>query len=227
MAEVIYLGHSCVRLRGRDGIVLIDPFDRSVGLDIGKPTAHIVAVSHQAPDHNNVAAVKPMKEQLFVADGPGEYEVSNILLRGVHTQHAGGEEKAKSRNTVYVVHLDDVVFCHLGDLGHKLSAGQLDEIGTVDVLFVPVGDGSWALAASELSEVISEIEPKLVIPLYGAAAAQQSFEPSHLEPLETFAHHMALKEWNAVDKLTVSPATLPRDDEETQIAILRATAVAA
>lgn len=226
MAEVIYLGHSCVRLRGREGIVLIDPFDRSVGLDIGKPTAHVVAVSHQAPDHNNVAAVKPMKERLFVADGPGEYEVSNILLRGVRTQHAG-DGKAKSHNTVYVVHLDDVVFCHLGDLGHKLTATQLDEIGNVDVLFVPVGDGAWALAAGELSEIISEIEPKLVIPLYASASAQQTLERPHLESLETFAHHMALKEWSAVDKLTVSPSTLPRDDEETQIAVLRPTAVAA
>ncbi len=222
MAEITYLGHACVRLRGRDGIVLIDPFDRSVGLDIGRPTAHIVAVTNRAPDHNNVAVVKPLKESLFIADGPGEYEVQNILLRGVRTAHSDGEGGKQGHNTVYVVHLDDVVFCHLGDLGHKLTAGQLDEIGNVDVVFAPVGNGQWALKLDQLDDVLSEIQPKLVIPLYNNQP-QQSLEQAHLEPLEKFTHHMGLKEWQVQDKLNVSVSSLPRDDEETQIVVLQPT----
>jgi len=220
MAEITYLGHSCVRIRGREGIVLIDPFDRSVGLDIGKPTAHIVTVSHKAPGHNNVAAVKPMKESLFVADGPGEYEVNNILIRGVRTAHADKDGKKQGHNTVYVVHVDDIAFCHLGDLGHTLTASQMDEIGAVDVLFAPVGDGSWVMKPDVMSEVISEVEPKMVIPLYNDNP-QASLDDSHLGTLDTFVHQMGLKEFTPVEKLAVSVSSLPRDDEETQIAILK------
>lgn len=220
MAEITYLGHSCVRIRGREGVVLIDPCDRSVGLDIGRPTAHVVAVSHDANDHNNVAVVKPMKEKLFVADGPGEYEVNNILIRGVGTAHTDMDGKKQGHNTVYVVHLDDIAFCHLGDLGHGLSTTQLDEIGAVDVLFAPVGNGTWVMKPDVMSEVISEIEPKLVIPLYNDNP-QHGLEATHLEPLEVFVHQMGLKEYQVQDKLTVSLSTLPREDEETQMAVLK------
>ena len=220
MAEITYLGHSCVRVRGREGVVVFDPFDRSVGLDVGKPTAHVVTVSHQAAEHNNIAAVKPLRETLFVANSPGEYEVNNILIRGVRTAHADKDGKKQGHNTVFIIHLDDVAFCHLGDLGHTLSATQLDEIGAVDVLFAPVGNGSWVMKPDVLSEVISEIEPKMVIPLYNDNP-QATLDAPHLAPLETFVHQMGLKEYNPVDKLTVSVSTLPRDEEETQIAILK------
>ncbi|MBA3470705.1 MAG: MBL fold metallo-hydrolase [Herpetosiphonaceae bacterium] len=226
MAEITYLGHACIRLRGREGIVLLDPFDRSVGLDIGKPTAHIVTVSHDASDHNNVAAVKPMKEKLFVADGPGEYEVNNILIRGTDTAHVGADGKKQGHNTVYVVHLDDIAFCHLGDLGHTLTATQIDEIGEVDVLFAPVGNGSWVMKPDVLTEVISEIQPKLVIPLYNDNP-QQGLEGSDLEPLETFVHQMGMKDYQVHEKMAVSLSTLPREDEETQFAILKPVSAAA
>lgn len=141
MADIQYLGHSCFRLRGRDGIVLTDPYDRSVGRDLGRPTAHIVTVSHHHPDHDNVAAVRPVRDRVVVIDGPGEYEVGGILITGVRTFHDKQKGAELGRNTVYVIHLDDIVFCHLGDLAHELSAQQLEEIGSVDVLFVPVGGG--------------------------------------------------------------------------------------
>ena len=228
MAEITYLGHACIRIRGREGVVLFDPFDRSVGLEIGKPTAHIVAVSHDSGDHNNVGAVKPLKEQetVFATDGPGEYEVKNILIRGIDTAHASADGKKQGHNTVYVVHLDDIAFCHLGDLGHSLTASQIDDIGEVDVVFAPVGDGSWVMKPDVLSEVISEIQPKLVIPMYNNNP-QQRLEASDLAPLETFVHQMGLKEYQVQEKLAVSVSTLPREDEETQFAILRPLSAAA
>ena len=219
MAEIVYLGHSCVRLRGRDGIVLIDPFDRSVGLDLGRPTAHIVLMTHNAPDHANVSSVKPIKESLFVADGPGEYEVQDILIRGIRTAHAADADGKQSHNTVYAVHIDEIVFCHLGDLGHKLTAAQIDEIGNVDVVFAPVGDGTWALNPDMLDDVLSEIEPKMLIPLYNNQT-QQSLESSHLKSLDVFTHHMGLKEWETHDKFSLSLSSLPREDEELRIVIL-------
>ncbi|NTU84471.1 MAG: MBL fold metallo-hydrolase [Chloroflexales bacterium] len=219
MPDVQFLGHACFRLRGRDGIVLCDPFSRSIGIDLGRPTAHIVTVSHDHPDHNNIAQVKPMREKLFVIDGPGEYEISGILITGVRTYHDKAKGAELGTNTAYVIHLDDVVFCHLGDLGHELSQAQLEAIGNVDVLFVPVGGGE-TIGPAEAINVISQIEPRVVIPMH-YATAQLSFEQP-LGTLERFTHEMGLKDVVAEDKLSLTASNLPPESEETRVVVLRA-----
>jgi L-ascorbate metabolism protein UlaG (beta-lactamase superfamily) len=219
MPDIQYLGHSCFRLRGRDGIVLCDPFDRSVGLDIGKPTAHIVTVSHAHPDHNNLAAVKPMRERIFAIEGPGEYEVSGVMIAGIRTSHDKQKGAELGNNTAYVIHLDDVVFCHLGDLGHELTTHQLDEIGNVDVLFIPVGGGE-TIGPNEAISVISQIEPRLVIPMHYALPGQRSFD-YELATIEKFAHEIGLKDVVAEEKLSVTAANLPGEEEETRFVIMK------
>jgi L-ascorbate metabolism protein UlaG (beta-lactamase superfamily) len=217
--DVQYLGHSCFRLRGRDGIVLCDPYSRSTGMDLGRPSAHIVTVSHDRPDHNFVAGVKPIREKVFVIDGPGEYEVSGVLITGVRTALNAHEGAERGFNTVFVIHLADVVFCHLGDLGHELTQAQLEEIGNVDVLFVPVGGGE-TIGAVEANSVISQIEPKIVVPMH-YASAQLSFE-YELAPLEKFTHERGIKEISPEEKLSVTAANLPPESEETRVVVLRA-----
>jgi L-ascorbate metabolism protein UlaG (beta-lactamase superfamily) len=219
MPDIQYLGHSCFRLRGRDGILLTDPFDRSIGMDVGRPTAHIVTVSHKHADHANIAAVKPLRDQLFVIDGPGDYEVSGILVSGVRTFHDSKKGAELGKNTVYVIHLDDVVFCHLGDLGHELTTQQLDEIGSVDVLFIPVGGGETISPATATS-VISQIEPRVVVPMHYALDGQQSFM-AELAPLDKFTHELGLKEVVAEEKLTVAANSLPAEGEETRVVIMK------
>lgn len=221
MPDIQYLGHACFRLRGKDGIVLADPFDRSVGFEIGRPTAHIVTVSHNHPDHANIAAVRPMRERLFVLDGPGEYEVGGVLITGVSTFHDKKKGAERGKNTVYVVHMDDVVFCHLGDLGHELTTQQIDEIGNVDVLFIPVGGGE-TIGPSEAASVISQLEPRLVVPMHYAMSPQQNFY-GELAPLEKFTHELGLKEFVAEEKLNVTAANLPAEGEETRIVVMSRT----
>ncbi|HWQ16084.1 MAG TPA: MBL fold metallo-hydrolase [Roseiflexaceae bacterium] len=219
MPDVQYLGHSCFRLRGRDGIVLTDPYDRSIGLDLGRPTAHIVTVSHDHPDHANVAAVRPARERLFVVQGAGEYEIGGILITGVRTYHDKQKGAERGKNTVYVIHLDDVVFCHLGDLGHELTSQQIDEIGSVDVLFVPVGGGE-TIGPAEASGVISQLEPRIVIPMHYALSDQMSFT-NDLAPLEKFTHELGLKEFTAETKLTLNASNLPGAEEQTRVVVMR------
>ncbi|HEY3230737.1 MAG TPA: MBL fold metallo-hydrolase [Roseiflexaceae bacterium] len=219
MPDIQYLGHSCFRLRGRDGIVLTDPFDRSVGVDIGRPTAHIVTVSHNHPDHNNIAAVKPLRDQLFTIDGAGEYEVSGILISGVRTYHDSKKGAELGKNTVYVIHMDDVVFCHLGDLGHELTTQQLEDIGAVDVLFIPVGGGE-TISPATASSVISQIEPRIVVPMHYALPGQQTFM-TDLAPLEKFTHELGLKDVVAEEKLSVTAANLPAEGEETRVVVMK------
>lgn len=220
MPDITYLGHACFRLRGRDGIVLCDPYDRSVGLDIGRPTAHIVTVSHAHPDHNNVTAVKPMHDDVFVVDGPGEYEVSGVLITGVRTAHDKQHGKELGFNTVYVIHLDDVVFCHLGDLGHDLTQSQLESIGSVDVLFVPVGGGE-TIGPSEAAGVISQIEPRIVIPMH--YSSEQASSDTALASLEKFTQELGAKDIQPQDKLSVTITNLPPEGEQTRVVVMQAS----
>jgi L-ascorbate metabolism protein UlaG (beta-lactamase superfamily) len=221
MPDIQYLGHASFRLRGRDGVVVMDPYDRSIGLDIGKPTAHIVTISHTHPDHANAAAVRPLREQIFTVDGPGEYEVGGVLISGVRTFHDKNHGADLGRNTVYVVHLDDVVFCHLGDLGHELTTHQIDEIGAVDVLFLPVGGGE-TIGPAEAVSVISQLEPRIVVPMHYAPSEQTSFI-SDLAPLEKFTHELGKKEYQIEEKLSVTTSNLPAEGEETRIVIMKPT----
>jgi L-ascorbate metabolism protein UlaG (beta-lactamase superfamily) len=221
MPDIQYLGHACFRLRGRDGIVVTDPYDSSVGYEIGKPTAHIVTVSHAHGDHANVAAVRPVRDNVFTVEGPGEYEVGGVLITGVRTWHDKKKGAERGRNTVYVIHLDDLVFCHLGDLGHELTSQQIDEIGEVDVLFIPVGGGE-TISATEAANVIGQIEPRMVIPMHYAMDGQQSFE-MELAPLDKFLQEMALKDVQPEEKLTVTKASLPAEGEDTRVVVMKRT----
>ncbi len=213
MPDIHYLGRGSVRLRGKEGVIITDPFPRSDGYDIGKPIAHVVTVSSADPLRSFVEAVKPMGERVFVVDGPGEYEVGGIMINGIRTYRDAAQGAERGRNTAYVFHLDDLAFCHLGDLGHSLGTHQIEEIGTIDVLFVPAYS---ALGASKLTEVISEIEPRVVIPLY-----------DDLDQLDRLAHELGLKEWEAQEKLSVTTTSLPAEGEETRVVIMQPAGKAA
>ncbi|NJP06745.1 MAG: MBL fold metallo-hydrolase [Chloroflexaceae bacterium] len=218
MPDIHYLGHSCFRLKGRNGIVLCDPFDRSIGLELGRPTAHIVTISHQHADHNYIDGVRPVRDDIFPINGPGEYEIRGILITGVSTFHDATKGSERGRNTVYVIHIEDVAFCHLGDLGHELTKRQLEEIGNVDVLFVPVGGGE-TIDPAGASAVMSQIEPRVVIPMH-YALGQQSLE-QELAPLSKFLHEVGVKEHEPEEKLSFTPSSLPAEHEEMRVMIMR------
>jgi L-ascorbate metabolism protein UlaG (beta-lactamase superfamily) len=113
---------------------------------------------------------------------------------------------------VYVVHLDDLAFCHLGELGHDLTRTQIEDLGEVDVLFVPA---YGSLPPAKLAELAAAIEPRAIIPLYDTA-----------EQLDKLAHEFGLKEWSAQDKATVTSASLPGDDDEPRIIVLQSAPAA-
>lgn len=219
MADIQYLGLFCFRLRGREGIVLCDPFDRSAGLDMGRPTAHIVTSSHDHPHHNASNLVRPLRDDLFVIDGPGEYEVHSVLITGVRTRSRTDNDYQRGNNTVYVIHLDDITFCHLGTLSQELTQAQLEQLGSVDVLLLPVGGGP-ALEPTAADGIISQIEPRIVIPM--AYALDSLNIPYPLAPLEKFAHEMGTKALEAQPKLSLSASSLPAQGEETRIMVLHA-----
>lgn len=209
MAELTWLGHACFRLRGRDVALLLDPVGRHLGYDISKVRVDIVTISHRHPGHNNVAG---LKGDFAVIEGPGEYEIKDVFITGIRTYHDEERGAQRGHNTIYVINLDDLVFCHLGDLGHPLSSDHLDHIGNVDVLMVPAG-GS-ALGVDQAIEVISQIEPGIVVPMHyatGGSAAQG------LEGLDKFSRALGLHDPPTLDKLTVRKSDIP---EQTQVIVL-------
>jgi len=213
--EITWYGHSCFRLTERNyATVVTDPYDNKViGYDALKLRSDIVTVSHDAPGHNNTDAVKGMSH---VIDGPGEFEIGSVFITGVQSDSAtSGRKKNKDgslRNTVYVFDYDGITVAHLGDLKQTLTQSEIESLGTVNVILVPVGGGG-GLNAAKAAEVISMIEPNLVIPMhYSTPATKLS-----LDSLNKFIKEMGLSKADTQPSLKVTRSSLPN---ETHVVVL-------
>ena len=162
--EITWYGHSCFRLSERGlASVVADPFDHAVvGNEALKLKADIVTVSHDAPGHNHVSAVKGASH---IITGPGEFEIGGVFITGVQTDGHGKKSNGKSRNTLYVFDYEGLAVAHLGDLRQVLTQAEVEALGSVHVALVPVGGGD-GLNAAKAAEVISLIEPNIVIPMH-------------------------------------------------------------
>ena len=199
--DITWLGHSCFRLKGSHATVITDPYSPDLGYSLGKPTARIVTVSHQHPGHSYFQGVGGQPK---VVSGPGEYEISGVLIIGIATFHDGEGGKKRGKNTVYLMEIDEVTVCHLGDLGHVLSGGQVEEIDSVDVLLLPVG-GVSTINAAKAAEVVRQLEPKAVIPMHYQTPALKR----ELEPVDRFLKEIGAKEVAPQAKLSLTKSNLP------------------
>jgi len=199
--DITWLGHSCFKIKGSHATVITDPFSPELGYKLGKTTARIVTVSHQHPGHCYEQGVGG---QPRVVKGPGEYEISGVLIIGVATFHDGERGKKRGKNTAYLMEIDDVSVCHLGDLGHVLTGEQVEEIDNVDVLLLPVG-GVSTINAAKAAEVVRQLEPKVVIPMHYKTPALKK----ELEPVDKFLKEIGAKELTPLPKLSVSKSNLP------------------
>jgi L-ascorbate metabolism protein UlaG (beta-lactamase superfamily) len=210
--EITWYGHACFRIRGRDVVVVTDPYDKTLGYPLPRPRADVVTVSNDHPHH---AYVDGVKGEFKVIKGPGEFEVKGVFITGIPTI-AKKEGTGPLRNTIYVFELEDLTVCHLGVLGHMLAQTQVEALGNVDILLVPVG-GRNMLNASRAAEVVSVVEPWLVIPMaYKTKEVQLD-----LDPLDRFLKEMGLPETPAEDSLKVSKSSLP---DQTQVVLLNCKA---
>jgi L-ascorbate metabolism protein UlaG (beta-lactamase superfamily) len=218
--EITWYGHSCFRLTERNyATVVTDPFDnKSIGYDSLKLRSDIVTVSHDAPGHNNTDSVKGVSH---IIDGPGEFEIGGVFVTGVQTDGSGsGKKKARakengtasSRNTIYVFDYDGITVAHLGDLREIPTQSEIESLGTINVALVPVGGGG-ALNAAKAAEVISLIEPNLVVPMhYSTPSAKVS-----LDSLNKFIKEMGLSKAETQSSLKVTRSGLP---SETHVVVL-------
>ena len=211
--EITWYGHSCFRLTERGlASVVTDPYDHQVvGYSPLRLKADIVTVSHVAPGHNETDAVKGTSH---VITGPGEFEIGGVFITGIQTDGSGAPRKGKEqpRNTLYVFDYDGLTVAHLGDLKEVPSQTEVEALGTVNVALVPVGGGG-GLNAAKAAEVVSLLEPDIVVPMhYETPASKLS-----LDSLNKFLKEMGLGKQESQASLKVSRGSLP---EETHVAIL-------
>ncbi len=207
------MGHSSFLLRGKTGTVVCDPFDpKMVGFKFSSVKADIVTISHDHQDHNRAALVNGVKK---VISGPGEYEVMGISILGLPSYHDEKEGANRGKNTIYVLEIDGLRICHLGDLGHKLSENLLEDLSHIDILLIPVG-GEYTIGPSGAVAVIQEIEPMIVIPMHYQVPGLNPEIFAKLAPVEEFLKEVGLRVEN-VHKLSVKKEEL---GEEPKIVVL-------
>lgn len=207
--ELTWLGHSCFRLRGKEATLVTDPPAPSTGYSIGRPSADIITISHDHPGHSYVKAVSGDVKK--VVTGPGEYEIQQILITGVATWHDQEQGNVHGRNTAYLITMDDIHICHLGDLGDTLSDRALEALKGADVVLVPVG-GGYSLNAEKAAEVITQLDPRLIIPMHYATPAYKP-NGAALDPVDKFLREMGVEAAEPLPKLVITPASLPAEPQ--------------
>jgi L-ascorbate metabolism protein UlaG (beta-lactamase superfamily) len=207
--DVTWHGHGCFRLRGKTAAAVTDPYPPSLGPKLPRLEADLVTVSHLDANHSYVQGVSKDAYQVL---GPGEYEIAGVEVTGIPTYHDSAAGSELGRNTVYVIEIDDVRVCHLGDLGHRLGDAELESIGTVDVVLVPVA-GERTLGAAQAAEVVRQLEPRVVVPMHFAIPGLKLA----LEPVDRFLKEMGVAAAEAQPKLTIQAGT---SDGETKLVLL-------
>ncbi len=207
--EINWLGNSCFRLKGKQCTIITDPFTGEPDSGLSKLKADVVCLSHLSPEESGADRIGG---QPYIVRGPGEYEVCNTLIIGIPTYQDEAKGSVRGKNTVYALEIDELSVCHLGNLGHLLDDDQVETIGNVDILFVPVG-GSVVINAAQAAKLVRTLEPKIVIPM----TYRTQTGGGELDPLEKFLTETGSQAGEAVPKLNVTKNSLPLT---TQVVIL-------
>jgi L-ascorbate metabolism protein UlaG (beta-lactamase superfamily) len=207
--DITWYGLSCFRMSERGmATVVTDPYAPDFGLPALKLKADIVTISHDAPGHNYLKGVKGERRAIT---GPGEYELGGVFITGISMGAAN--KNGSGGNTLYVFDFEGVTVAHLGDLSKVPSQAEIEDLGAVDIALVPVGGGS-ALNASEAAEVISLIEPSIVVPMHYKVGKVEL----KLTAVTRFLSEMGLTQIEPIPSLKIAKSTL---SEETQVVLLQ------
>jgi L-ascorbate metabolism protein UlaG (beta-lactamase superfamily) len=208
--EITWYGLSCFRITERGKISIVtDPYDPAIGLPKRNLKADVVTISHDEPGHNFVKAVKVGRR---VIDGPGEFEIGGVFITGVRRVSTKEKENGAVQRTFYVFNFDGLTIAHLGNMATVPSQAQIEELGTVSIALVPVGGGG-ALNPSMAAEVISLIEPSIVVPMHYKTAD----DGPELSTVAGFLKEMGISDQDSLPSLSVTKSSLT---EETQVVLL-------
>lgn len=220
--NIFWHGQSCFEIittpaKNSQVKIVIDPFSEEIGLRVSKLEADILLVSHSHYDHNNIKAVSPppSASSPFLISGPGEYEIKNVFIQGINSWHDNSRGQERGENTIYTIEAEDLKLCHLGDLGQKeLTEEQLEKIAEVDILMIPVG-GVFTISAKEALKIMSQIEPKIIIPMHYALPKLKI----KLDGLDKFLKLLGIKSITPENKLSIKKKDI--SPEEAKIIVLK------
>jgi len=211
--EITWFGHACFRLRERGVTIITDPFTDSVGGSLPRLKADVVTISH----HPHPADLSPIQGTYRVLDAPGEYEVRSVFITGIATyppyQDIPHDAWLRWRNVIFIFEFEELTVCHLGDLNYLPSQEQVQMLSGVHVLLLPVGGGIHSLSAARAAEVVSLVEPNLVIPMHYRIGTLST----EMEGVERFLKEMGAGHPEPLETLKISAASLP---QETQVVLL-------
>lgn len=193
--EITYFGHLAFRLRGKEVTVVTDPDSAERAAEGGRADLVTLSVPEQA-----AGIARRSSDGARVVAGPGEYEIAGVLVHGVATS---AQPFTGPANTAFVFRLDDLAVCHLGHARQKLDDQQVEEIGNIDVLLVPVG-GDDTLEPAQAAQVVSQLEPMVVVPM-----GYEINGGGLPEVIQHFCREMGAKDVTPESKLTITKSGLP------------------
>jgi L-ascorbate metabolism protein UlaG (beta-lactamase superfamily) len=200
--EITWLGHSCFRIKAREGVILMDPPQKKAGFGVPKQTANLVTISHDHPGHGN----RDVGGSPMFLDAPGEYEVSGVLVTGVQTYHDAKKGEERGRNIAFTVEAEGIRVCHLGDIGHVPSADEVEDMGNIQILLVPVG-GNTTVDAAQAAEIVTLLEPRVIVPMHYKLDGNRE----DLAGVDRFLKEMGASGAQPQAKLTYSRSGLPSE----------------
>ncbi|MDP1629680.1 MAG: MBL fold metallo-hydrolase [bacterium] len=210
---ITWYGQSCFKIQAGETVLAIDPFDKSIGLTPPRFRADILLVTHDHYDHNNKESING---EPFLISGPGEYEIKGLEILGVESYHDNNLGAKRGKNTIYKIEMDEIRLCHLGDLGQeKLTDKQLQNLGEIDILMIPIG-GKFTIDGASALTVVNQIEPRIVIPMHYKIPGLKI----DISGLNEFLKEFGAKETKPEEKLTVKKKDLPQE-EETKLVVLK------
>jgi len=197
--DIKYLGHSSFSIRTKNAKIVTDPFDPEyISLPFAKTEADIITISHDHKDHNHTENVKG---DPLVLNWPGEFEKNQVRITGFATFHDKKEGEERGENVMYKFEADEISLLHCGDLGHVIDDALIEQIGVVDVIFIPVG-GVYTIDPAEAVKVINKIEPSVVIPMHYGRDELKGEAGQAMQKLEVFLKEIGASDVQPVDKFT-------------------------
>jgi len=206
--NITWYCQSCFKLQSKDIVLITDPFDKKIGLKPPFGAADIVTISHNHYDHNNSQVIKG---EPFIVDGEGEYEIKKVSIRGIESCHDNNKGADRGFNIIYVIEMEDISICHLGDLGQEtLASNQLEKIGRVDILFIPIG-GVFTIDWKSANNIISQIDPRIIIPMHYKIPGGIG-DLKKLDDKEKFCKEHGIQSNDIVEKFSIKKKELPQED---------------
>jgi len=207
--DITWLGHSCFLIKGKEQTVVTDPCHPDLGYRLGEPEADIVTLSHSHAGHSYVEGLADSPRQI---KSPGEYEIGGTFITGIASFHDDKKGEIRGKNTIYTIEMDGMILCHLGDLGHALDSRLIEEIGSVGILFVPVGEIS-TVPVDTAVDIVRRLEPPIVIPMHYKTEVFKG----NLGTVGAFLDKMGARGLDPRPKLSITAAALPGS---TQVVVL-------